>query len=132
MGTNRDIADSNLIEWTILHHILHPIYGPAMSGWSVYELVCQKEMGHMGWDLFGWKFIGTHLGSLIISLIGVVMAFASPETQFPAYLLLLAIGALGITAGQVDAAILRRLERLERLEQARSSQTKETATPREG
>jgi hypothetical protein len=83
----------------------------------------------MGWDLFGWRFVGTHLGSLILSLIGLVMAFVASEVVFPAYLLLLAIGLLGITAGQVDAAILRRLEKLERLEEARSKQTKEMDAP---
>jgi hypothetical protein len=72
-----------------------------------------KGGNYMGWDLFGWKFIGTHLGGILFALVGAVMAFASPDTQFPAYLLLLIIGCLGIAAGQVDAALLRRIERLE-------------------
>ena len=67
----------------------------------------------MGWELFGWKFVGTHLPALLLGLGAAVMAMTSPETQLPAYLLLLIMAGVGIIAGQTDAAMLRRLERLE-------------------
>jgi hypothetical protein len=67
----------------------------------------------MGWELFGWKFIGTHLPALLLGLGAAVMAIVSPDTRLPAYLLLLIMAGVGIIAGQTDAAILRRLERLE-------------------
>jgi hypothetical protein len=67
----------------------------------------------MGWELFGWKFIGTHLPALLLGIGAAVMALVSPDTQLPAYLLLLILAGVGILAGQTDAALLRRLERLE-------------------
>jgi hypothetical protein len=67
----------------------------------------------MGWELFGWKFIGTHLPALLLFIGAAVMGLVSPDTQLPAYLLLLILAGVGILAGQSDAALLRRLERLE-------------------
>jgi hypothetical protein len=70
----------------------------------------------MGWDLFGWKFIGTHLPALLMFIGAAVMGLVAPDTQFPAYMLLLILGGFGILAGQSDAALLRRLEKLEQTE----------------
>jgi len=39
----------------------------------------------MGWQLFGWKLIGTHLPALLLGIGAAVMALASPDTQLPAY-----------------------------------------------
>ena len=50
---------------------------------------------------------------MLLGIGAAVMAFMSPETQLPAYLLLLIMAGVGIIAGQTDAVILRRLERLE-------------------
>jgi hypothetical protein len=59
-------------------------------------------------------FKGAHLYGLVAALVGAVMLFAAPEMQLPAWVVLIIIGALGVTAGQWDAVILRRLERLEK------------------
>jgi hypothetical protein len=66
------------------------------------------------WQPFGRTFRGTHLVGLVAVLTGFATMYVAPDMNMPMWMGLIYIGALGLTAGQVEAGILKRLERLEK------------------